>query len=115
MLRIDDPFVSNRRVTTGEVVLAGMALDGGERVVINWTAANRDPLVFGTHTFDPVRHAAKNIVYGIGPHVCPGALWRRSSWWFWSVRCSLPDASNLHQAGCLYERNPQSADSRSCL
>jgi len=73
MLRIDDPFVSNRRVTTGEVVLAGMALDGGERVVINWTAANRDPLVFGEpNTFDPVRHAAKNIVYGIGPHVCPG-------------------------------------------
>lgn len=73
ILRIDDPFVSNRRVTTREVTLAGRTIPAGERVVLNWTAANRDPDVFGDpDAYDPARNASANLVYGIGPHVCPG-------------------------------------------
>ena len=46
ILRIDDPFVSNRRVATREVELGGQTIPRGGRVLLNWTAANRDPSVF---------------------------------------------------------------------
>jgi cytochrome P450 len=40
-----------------------------------WTSANRDEGTFGDpEAFDPVGHAADNLVYGIGKHACPGRL-----------------------------------------
>ena len=73
VLRIDDPFTSNRRVTTCPVHVAGRDLEAGTQVVIDWTSANRDPEVFGDpDSYDPEGHAADNLVYGTGPHVCPG-------------------------------------------
>ncbi len=73
MLRIDDPFVSNRRVATCPVTVVGEHFDAGERVLLNWTAANRDPEVFGDpDRYDPVGNAGANLVFGAGPHVCPG-------------------------------------------
>lgn len=73
ILRIDDPFVSNRRRTTRPTSLAGQQLGSGDLVHLNWTAANRDPLVFGDpDEFDPYGHAPFNLVFGTGPHVCPG-------------------------------------------
>ncbi|CAI9404684.1 cytochrome P450 [Nocardioides sp. T2.26MG-1] len=73
ILRIDDPFVANRRVATREAELGGETIPEGGRVLLNWTAANRDPLVFGDpDEYDPAGHAAANLVFGIGPHVCPG-------------------------------------------
>lgn len=74
ILRIDDPFVSNRRVTTCPVSVAGQEIPANARVKLHWTSANRDEEVFNTDRFDPKRHAAKNLVYGIGKHVCPGRL-----------------------------------------
>jgi cytochrome P450 len=73
ILRIDDPFVSNRRVTTCPVSRGGIQVPEGQRVVLNWTSANRDEAVFGDpDRFDPDGNAGKNLVYGTGPHVCPG-------------------------------------------
>ena len=73
ILRIDDPFVSNRRVTTRDVVVGGESIAAGTRVVLNWTAANRDPEACpDPDAFNPDGHAAANLVFGIGPHVCPG-------------------------------------------
>jgi cytochrome P450 len=73
ILRIDDPFVSNRRVTTRTVSLGGEEIGEGEQVLLNWTAANRDQLVFGDpNRYDPAENAPHNLVFGIGPHVCPG-------------------------------------------
>ncbi len=73
ILRIDDPFVSNRRVATVDTVLNGQPIASGEQLVINWTAANRDPAVFADpEGYAPEANAAKNLVYGAGPHVCPG-------------------------------------------
>ena len=43
ILRTDDPFVSNRRVATCPVDLGGRDVAQGDRVLLNWTAANRDP------------------------------------------------------------------------
>ena len=73
VLRIDDPFVSNRRVATTDGEIAGQQIAAGDRIHLNWTAANRDPRVFGEpESFDPRRNAPHNLVYGTGPHVCPG-------------------------------------------
>ncbi|HSN10852.1 MAG TPA: cytochrome P450, partial [Propionibacteriaceae bacterium] len=73
ILRIDDPFVSNRRLVTADVVLGGCPVQHGRHVVLNWTAANRDPAVFrDPERYDPEGNAAHNLVYGTGPHRCPG-------------------------------------------
>lgn len=75
ILRIDDPFVTNRRITTCPVTVSGVELPEGARVKINWTSANRDEAVFGDpDAFDPAGNAADNLVYGIGRHACPGEV-----------------------------------------
>lgn len=73
ILRIDDPFVTNRRVVTAPVTVGGRELAPGDRVVVNWTSANRDPRMFGDPgAFEPLVNAPYNLVWGIGKHVCPG-------------------------------------------
>lgn len=73
ILRIDDPFVSNRRVTTRDTVVGGERIDAGTRIVLNWTSANRDRDAFPEpDAFNPAENAHANLVFGIGPHVCPG-------------------------------------------
>ncbi|GAA3695830.1 cytochrome P450 [Microlunatus aurantiacus] len=75
VLRIDDPFVSNRRVTTRAVDLGGVRLPAGAPVKLHWTSANRDDCVFSDpDAFDPAGHASDNLVYGVGRHACPGRL-----------------------------------------
>ncbi len=75
ILRIDDPFLSNRRITTCPVEVAGVQIPENARVKLHWTSANRDEEVFGDpDAFDPVGNAEHNLVYGIGRHVCPGRL-----------------------------------------
>lgn len=73
MLRIDDPFLVNRRVTTRATEVAGFALEAGTRIYLHWTSANRDEAVFGDpDAYRPQENAAHNLVYGTGIHVCPG-------------------------------------------
>lgn len=73
LLRLDDPFVANRRRATVDTALGGVPVPAGTVVHVNWTAANRDPRVFpDPDAFDPHAHAAANVVYGAGPHACPG-------------------------------------------
>jgi cytochrome P450 len=73
MLRIDDPFLVNRRVVTVDTRVAGFDLVAGTRIYLNWTSANRDERVFGeSDAYRPEAHAAHNLVYGAGIHVCPG-------------------------------------------
>jgi cytochrome P450 len=73
MLRIDDPFLLNRRVTTKEARIAGHTLAPGTRVYLNWASANRDESVFGDpDAYRPDEHARHNLVYGTGIHACPG-------------------------------------------
>lgn len=84
ILRLDDPFVSNRRVTTCPVRIGGTDLPAGARVKLHWTSANRDEAEFGRDNFAPEAHAAANLVYGIGRHVCPGRLLAT-----WQLRIAL--------------------------
>ena len=73
MLRIDDPFLVNRRVTTRATEVAGCSLEAGTRIYLHWTSANRDEAVFGDpDAYRPQENAAHNLVYGTGIHVCPG-------------------------------------------
>ena len=73
MLRIDDPFLVNRRVTTAATQIAGFDLPPGTRVYLNWMSANRDESVFDDpDAYRPEEHAPHNLVYGAGIHACPG-------------------------------------------
>lgn len=73
MLRIDDPFLANRRVTTREARVSGYVLEPGTRIYLNWTSANRDETVFtDPDAYRPREHAPHNLVYGTGLHACPG-------------------------------------------
>lgn len=84
VLRLDDPFVSNRRITTCPVRIGGRDIPSGARVKLNWTSANRDEVVFDNNRFDPERNAAANLVYGVGKHACPGRLLAT-----WELRIAL--------------------------
>lgn len=73
ILRIDDPFVANRRVATRDARLGDLEVAEGERLLLSWTEANRDPARFDDpDRYDPEGNADGNLVWGIGPHVCPG-------------------------------------------
>lgn len=74
ILRIHGPLVTNRRVTTQTVALGGRTIEAGERLSINWVSANRDERAFDDpDEFSLDRDPSKNLLYGAGIHVCPGA------------------------------------------
>ncbi len=73
ILRLNDPFVSNRRTAKEATEVAGCPVAAGEQVVLNWRNANLDPGVFaGPEEFNPAANRSQNLVYGTGVHVCPG-------------------------------------------
>ena len=73
ILRRDDPFISNRRRTTTDVEIGGRTVRAGERVLLDWAAANRDSRAFGDpDAHRPAENAPHNLVFGVGPHACPG-------------------------------------------
>lgn len=74
ILRLHGPLVTNRRVTTRPVEIGGRQIEDGERISLNWIAANRDASVFeDADAFRLGRDPAANLLYGAGIHVCPGA------------------------------------------
>jgi cytochrome P450 len=74
ILRLHGPLVANRRVTTRPVEIGGRKIAAGERISLNWIAANRDGRVFAEPgEFQLGRDQTKNLLYGAGIHVCPGA------------------------------------------
>ncbi|HLR81526.1 MAG TPA: cytochrome P450 [Paenalcaligenes sp.] len=74
VLRLDNPFISNRRRATCPVKIGGSEIPEGAQLVLSWTSANRDSTVFSTELFDPKTHAEQNLLYGAGRHVCPGRV-----------------------------------------
>ena len=74
ILRLHGPLVANRRVTTRPVTIGDRAIGAGERLSLNWIAANRDGRTFGNpEEFQIDRDQSDNLLYGAGIHVCPGA------------------------------------------
>jgi cytochrome P450 len=74
ILRIHGPLITNRRVTTCPVTLGDRQLEAGERLTLFWVSANRDENIFDDpQQFKWGRDPEKNLLYGAGIHVCPGA------------------------------------------
>lgn len=74
ILRLHGPLISNRRVATRAVAVGGRTLEAGDRITVMWASANRDGAVFAdADTFHPERDQSRNLLYGAGIHVCPGA------------------------------------------
>ncbi|MDQ6661335.1 MAG: cytochrome P450 [Chloroflexota bacterium] len=74
ILRADGPLVINRRTTTRDVEIERRKIDAGEKLTLNWIAANRDGRTFDdpeTVRFD--REPGNNLLFGAGIHNCLGA------------------------------------------
>jgi cytochrome P450 len=62
------------RVTTGEATIGERTICPGERVVLPWAAANRDPEVFDRpDEFVLDRDRNRHLAFGVGIHRCLGA------------------------------------------
>lgn len=74
MLRWWTPVMVFRRTATRDVELAGRSIAAGDKVVVSFTAANRDPAVFtDPDAFDLRRSPNPHLTFGHGPHFCLGA------------------------------------------
>jgi cytochrome P450 len=74
MLRWVTPVHYFRRTALRDVVLGGTQLREGDRVVMLYSAANRDPRVFDApETFDVHRRPNPQLAFGFGEHFCVGA------------------------------------------
>ncbi len=74
MLRWWTPVMVFRRTATCDVVLGDTAVASGDKVVVSFTAGNRDPEVFTRpDDFDIDRTPNNHLAFGHGPHFCLGA------------------------------------------
>jgi len=73
-IRMVSPVIYMRRTAVRDTEIRGQKIAAGEKVIMYYGAANRDPDVFP----DPDRldverpNASKHIAFGFGPHVCIG-------------------------------------------
>lgn len=74
MLRWWTPVMHFRRTATRNTALGGVDIAPGDKVVVYFSSANRDPAVFNDpDRFDVGRPAGDHLVFGHGPHFCLGA------------------------------------------
>jgi cytochrome P450 len=74
ILRVRGPLVANKRVAKREVTIGGQTIAAGERLSVIWVSANRDAEVFERpEVVRFERDQSRNLLYGAGIHVCPGA------------------------------------------
>ena len=74
MLRWWTPVMIFRRTATEDVSLGGAGIRAGDKVVVSFLAANRDPRVFDApDRFDIERSPNPHLSFGHGPHFCLGA------------------------------------------
>jgi cytochrome P450 len=74
MLRWWTPVIHFRRTATRDVEVGGQPVRAGEKVVVYFTSANRDPAVFADpDRFDVGRSPNDHLAFGYGPHFCLGA------------------------------------------
>lgn len=78
ILRADGPLVANPRTTTREVKIQGRTIPKGERLMLMWIAANRDPQAFNQPDAIQIeRNTDTSLVWGQGIHSCQGAALAR--------------------------------------
>jgi cytochrome P450 len=75
MLRWGSPVGSFMRTATRDTQLRGTSIREGDRLLLLYAAANRDPAVFGADAeeFRVSRDATGHVAFGFGEHFCLGA------------------------------------------
>jgi cytochrome P450 len=74
ILRYEPPIQWMARVATRDVELRGQVIPAGERVILLYAAANRDPERFERpDAFDIARRRRRHLAFGEGIHHCIGA------------------------------------------
>ena len=73
-VRMVSPVMYMRRTAVTDTEISGQQIAAGEKVIMYYGAANRDPAIFeNPDIFDVTRANAKDhIAFGTGPHVCLG-------------------------------------------
>lgn len=74
IIRMVSPVIYMRRTATKDTELHGQKIAEGEKVVLYYGAANREPTKFhNPDQFDITRsNANEHLAFGTGPHVCLG-------------------------------------------
>jgi cytochrome P450 len=74
MLRWWTPVMHFRRTALTDTSLSDVDIKAGDKVVVWFSAANRDETVFGDpDAFDVTRAPGDHLTFGHGPHFCLGA------------------------------------------
>ena len=79
LLRFLSPVIHMRRTAVADTGISGQAVAAGDKVVMLYGAANRDPEVFESPNHLDVRrgNARKHFAFGTGVHQCLGAVLAR--------------------------------------
>ncbi|MFI0354979.1 cytochrome P450 [Actinomadura sp. 9N407] len=74
LVRYVSPVMQFRRTATRDHELGGQRVRAGDKIVMWYGAANRDPAVFGApHALDLSRDPNPHLAFGTGPHFCLGS------------------------------------------
>lgn len=78
LLRWTSPVTYMRRTATRDTTLGEQQISKGDKVVMYYAAANRDPSVFShPHDFDITRQDNRHLAFGGGHHICLGQWFAR--------------------------------------
>ena len=78
LLRLTSPVIYMRRTLKQDFNLHDIAMNSGDKVVMYYGAANRDPRIFDRpHELDIHRDGARHLAFGGGHHVCLGQWFAR--------------------------------------
>jgi cytochrome P450 len=112
-VRLYCPAQAQSRTLAEDVELGGQHLAAGERVLMLWASANRDPAVFSApDAVDLDRMENRHLGFGVGLHRCLGASLARSMFRI-MLECVLqripdyelvddPDSHRYPDAGTVY-------------
>jgi cytochrome P450 len=93
-LRFDSPVPASGRTLTADMELGGCPMKNGDRVLLNWAAANRDPTVFSNPDQLEIgrSESVKHVAFGAGPHRCLGSHLARRE-----IRVCLEEIAKLER------------------
>jgi cytochrome P450 len=74
-VRLEPPFKFHYRLVKRACELGGARLEAGDRLMLSWAAANRDPAIFDAPDVLRLdrRHPKQHLSFGRGSHFCIGA------------------------------------------
>jgi cholest-4-en-3-one 26-monooxygenase len=73
MLRFATPVMQFRRTATRDTLVGDQAIRAGDKVVVYYGAANRDPAVFDEPDRFDITRTTPHLAFGTGTHFCAGS------------------------------------------